>query len=319
MGDELAMEAKYIWNSTSDTKRSTSSGAFYLIARKFLEEHKDNSSVYGCAFNKEFVAQHYRVVNVDDLSVFQGSKYVQSNMNQVFNQVKDDLFNGKYVLFSGTACQVVAINKFCKNMQDRLFTIDVLCHGVPSPKLWREYVQVLQRREKNKIMSISFRNKSKTNRLGYVLQYTVNGKIKKIYPSESEYYSSFISSKSLRPSCYTCPFIKEYKEVDLTLGDSNNKTFHPTDAISLAIIRTDKGSEMLASISDECEMTDADYLEDAKTNKKLIEPAKKPEERENYYSNISSAVLDQTVSIPIFLKNRIKDKFPTSLKDFFRR
>ena len=312
------METKYIWNSSSETEKSTSSGAFYLIARRFFEIHK-NAAVYGCAFDKDFVARHCRADSIDELSKFQGSKYVQSEMLNVYDEVKDDLSNGTYVLFSGTACQTVAMTKFLNANYDRFFAIDVLCHGVPSPKLWREYLGILQEKERGQISSISFRNKSATNRLGYILQYTVGRRTKKIFPEESEYYSSFIGNKSLRPSCYNCPFVGMYIGADLTLGDSNSRVFHPTEAISLAVIRTDKGKELINYIKDQCEMTDADYDEDAKTNKKLVEAALCPIERYSYYSEMSTEILSRKSSLVQFIKNRVKNMIPTSIKNHIRR
>ena len=307
------MIAKYIWNSELETKKSTSSGAFFLIAKHFL---LNNGIVYGCAFDQEFAVRHIRITNINELPLLQGSKYVQSDMTGVYEMILKDLKNGEKVLFSGTACQAVAVSKYVGSYSNNLYTIDVLCHGVPSPGYWKKYISYLEDCGKGKIVDFSFRNKSKTNRLGYIINYEIDGHKKTIFPSESAYYSAFLKGNSLRPSCYKCPFIGEYYWCDLTLADSNNKKFHPTEAISLLIIRNDKGYELYQYICNKCETKDADINEESKLNKKLVEAAIRPSQREVFYSD---NIMNQRINLLSYLKNRLTNMIPTSIKDKIRR
>jgi len=310
-------QAIYVWSSDPGTKKSTSAGAFYLIACEFLRRNKDNAAVYGCAFDENMIARHIRITDKGELSKLQGSKYVQSYTNGIYQRVKKDLVVGKYVLFSGTACQTLAVKNYIGSANDeRLYTIDVLCHGVPSPKFWRKYVDSLANGT-GKITDVRFRNKSKTNRMGYIFKYKLDGREKTIYPNESAYYQAFIDGASLRPSCYKCPFVGDYEGSDITLADSNNKEFHPYEAISLVVRRTEKGEYLLNTIRGKCESKEANADIDSAYNKKLIASTLKSKNRDSFYKN---DILEmERRSHKTFLINRIKDKLPTSIKDILRR
>lgn len=313
------MITKYIWSSNIETQNSTSAGAFFLIAKEFFKEHKGRVSVYGCAFDDNFTVSHIRIDHEGGLVKLQGSKYVQSNTSGIYKNVLDDLKKGLFVLFSGTACQVAAVNKYVGCYSERLYSIDVLCHGVPSPSLWEKYVKFLKKDHIGKISDIRFRNKSKSNRLGYMLKYKVDGNKKTVYLDESFYYKAFIDGTSLRPSCYMCPFVGEYKYSDITLADSNNKVFHSTEAISLVLVRSEKGKMMLDSIDTLCECIEADILSELKTNKKLSKPTDFPMERISFYTNITEESMNVNVAFKTFVVNRIKNAIPTVIKDKLRR
>ena len=272
-----------LWSPIKETKRSTSAGGFYLIARKFLEEHQGNASVYGAAFEDVRTVKHIRVTEIDELVRLQGSKYVQSDMSDCYKLIRQDLESQRYVLFSGTSCQAAAVKEFPFRNKERLFVIDVLCHGVPSPKLWREHVDYLEKKRNGEISQVYFRNKSNTNRMGYLLKYSSNGKRYTEYQDNDVYYKAFIDGDSLRPSCYVCPYVGEYQTSDLTLADSNNKQFHPYEAISLAIVRSNKGEQLLQSIAHECEYCNTLLELECIDNKKLIRATKKTENRDLFY------------------------------------
>lgn len=131
---------KLFWSSENITSKSTSAGLFVLIADNFLKIH-ENSTVYGCALVENQV-KHIAIKNRKDLFRLQGSKYVQSNLTHVFLNVKEDLENGKNVLFSGTACQISAIKAYLKQDYQNLMTIDIVCHGVPSPEFFDYYYHI---------------------------------------------------------------------------------------------------------------------------------------------------------------------------------
>lgn len=309
------MKYQLLWSADGETKRSTSAGCFYLIAREFLKLHADNASVYGCGFRDVRTVTHLRVTSIDELPRLQGSKYVQSDIAECFNAISQDLNAQRYVLFSGTSCQTAAIQNFPFRNKEKLFVIDVLCHGVPSPRLWREYVTVLEERYHGKITNLSFRNKSKTNRMGYLLKFTCNRKTYTVFQDADFYYKSFIDGDSLRPSCYVCPFVGDYQSSDLTLADSNSKQFHPYEAISLAIIRSEKGKQLLHLAEKWLESQETSFQAEAQTNRKLIAPSVKTCRRNSFFSNLSHEdMLLHTRKIALAVM-KIKNLIPTKLKD----
>ena len=317
MGNRV-ISAKYVWSPDPATGNSTSAGAFYLIAREFLKAFGDRAAVYGCAFDGENRVVHIRVDRADELGKLQGSKYVQSDTSGIYGKLLADLKRGFNVLFSGTACQTAAAYKFAGDYGQRLYTVDVLCHGVPSPVLWEKYVASLEDRYGGRLTNIRFRNKSGTNRLGYLLKFKVNGRAKTIYPSESGYYTAFLDGASLRPCCYNCPFVGDYEYADLTVADSNNKDFHPSQAISLVLVRSEKGQRLYDMIKHLLESVDAEYGLERNVNRKLAQPTERPTRRDTFYEESHLAMANKA-SFAAMAKSRLKAVVPTSLKDAIRR
>lgn len=309
------MKYQLLWSSDSETRRSTSAGGFYLIAREFLKLHSDNASVYGCGFRDVRTVTHLRVTNIDELPHLQGSKYVQSDISKCFDAIAQDLNAQRYVLFSGTSCQAAAIQNYPFRNKEKLFVIDVLCHGVPSPGFWRAYVDVLEEKYHGTITNLSFRNKSKTNRMGYLLKFTCNGKTQTVFQDADFYYKSFIDGDSLRPSCYVCPFVGEYQTSDLTLADSNNKRFHSSEAISLAIVRNEKGNQLLQMAGERFEFMETTLDAEAQTNRKLIVPTVKTAKRDEFYKKMRPEDMTVRIRKMALLIMQVKSFIPTKLKD----
>ena len=137
---------------------STSGGVFGEMARLVISE---GGCVYGCAWDENLHARHKKVECLDDLQQIQKSKYVQSDTNTTFIDVRNDLKQGRKVLYSGTACQIAGLRKFLNGREDRLITVEVACHGVPSPGLFQKYINWKSRIYRSKIVGIQFRNKEK--------------------------------------------------------------------------------------------------------------------------------------------------------------
>ncbi len=145
------------WNRNRKMRReSTSGGVFRLLGEKML---KQGGVVYGAAFDQNFVVRHKRIDNIKELPVLLGSKYVQSDLGSVYLDVKKDLEDGKGVLFSGVPCQVAGLKNYLKKEYDNLLCVDILCHGVPSPLVFRDYLQYMQKCYQSKIKKINFRYK----------------------------------------------------------------------------------------------------------------------------------------------------------------
>lgn len=232
-------------------KASSSGGAFYEIALKVINK---GGRVYGAAYDENFVVKHIGVSDKNGLEKIMKSKYVQSDMGNVFSEVKSDLENDIPVLFSGTGCQVQGLRNFLGKEYDNLLCVDIVCHGVPSPKLFADYLSFMENKYKSKITSVNFRGKAIKNKVQDMLITFENGKRYSEIPSIDSYYSFFAKNFSLRDSCFECPFSNIKRVGDITLADYwkiENKypEFQDYKGISLLITNTEKGEKYLDFIS----------------------------------------------------------------------
>ncbi|MFZ7131420.1 MAG: Coenzyme F420 hydrogenase/dehydrogenase, beta subunit C-terminal domain [Eubacteriales bacterium] len=201
--------------------KSTSGGIFGCIAEYILTL---GGSVYGCSFNEKNEAIHIRIANSDQLDCLRGSKYVQSNTRQTFKEVKKDLNNGLFVLFSGTPCQIAGLKSFIGDSCS-LFTVDLVCHGVGSQAYFNKWIKYLENKNNAIITELNFRSK-KTQ--GWLLEgdYTFkpNGKFQELRRRtlayfENYYYFYFLRGDIYRESCYCCNYATINRVGDFTLGD----------------------------------------------------------------------------------------------------
>ena len=145
------------WNNDDEIrKKSTSGGIFSAISKYILN---NNGVVCGAIYNEKFEVVHEIIDNIDDLEKIYGSKYVQSDLKDNFRRIKKYLNDGRLVLFSGTPCQVSGLNSFLVKEYENLYTCDIVCHGVPSPKVFEKYKRELEEANNSEILNINFRDK----------------------------------------------------------------------------------------------------------------------------------------------------------------
>lgn len=242
-----------VWsNDQTIRQESSSGGAFSELAELVL---KNGGAVVGCAMSEDcYYAQHIVVETQEDMKKLRGSKYVQSDVNGSFQKVKQMLSEGREVLFSGTPCQVAGLRTYLgsKNMQN-LYLIDFICHGVPSPKVWKKYVDFRETEVGSSAQKACFRNK----RYGwkrYSLQFEYKNNKEYIKPAAEDWYlKGFISNLYLRPSCFDCKFKGERYCSDITLADfwgidNYIPKINDDKGISLVISHTAKGEELIQKI-----------------------------------------------------------------------
>lgn len=221
--------------------RSRSGGFFFALASMYLQ---NNGVVYGCAQNEQFEAEHIRIDKKSDLPRLAGSKYVQSDLKDTFHQVEEDLKNGANVLYSGTGCQIEGLIGYLhiKKIDTRcLLTIDIVCHGAPSPEIWRAFLQWAQVRFGGKITAVDFRDKT----YGWSSHFetlTINNKKHTMDYYKEMFYKHYI----LRPSCYHCPYCDTDRVADLTIADAwgvdySNADFNDDKGCSLVIVNSEHG------------------------------------------------------------------------------
>lgn len=195
---------------------STSGGAFSAIGQYALNQ---NGVVYGCAYNDAMEIVH---ISTDDdvcLADFRGSKYVQSNITGIYNAIKQNLIEGRFVVFSGTSCQVAGLNNYLKKSYENLLTVEVICHGTPSPYLWEQYLNYQKSIYKSNPKSISFRKKTYGYHSGTMEIVFENGKRYTGSARVDLMLKSFFSEIASRPSCYACPCKGMERAADLSIYD----------------------------------------------------------------------------------------------------
>lgn len=216
-------------NDESVRMQSSSGGMFTLIAESVIDR---GGVVFGVCFDREWNVVHDYTETKDGLAKFRGSKYVQSNVGSCFTQVKSFLDSGREVLFSGTPCQVAGLKNYLRKPYSNLLTVDLVCHGVPSPYVWRKYLQETVCRAYgikgdkkyavnpgDYISDISFRAKDNGwKKFSFRILYR-DGRIEIKTFSENIYMNVFLSNLSLRPSCYACPAKLCNVRSDITLAD----------------------------------------------------------------------------------------------------
>ncbi len=219
--NETKEQHAYIFQNANDDVRrqSTSGGAFSAIAEKIIDK---NGIVYGVIFDKDFNVIHKGIENKGELYKFRNSKYVQSNLNNVFKEVKENLEKDRWVCFSGTSCQIEGLKNFLRKQYEKLLLVDVVCRAVPSPLIWKKYLK-LKKQENGDVSKIYFRDKLYGYKYSNFSVYDSQNNLRYHNGVESDpYLRAFFSNICDRPSCYNCKFKKLNRESDITLWDCFN-------------------------------------------------------------------------------------------------
>jgi coenzyme F420-reducing hydrogenase beta subunit len=205
------------WNKNIDERlQSTSGGIFYVIAKQFI---KDGGIVYGASMNNSLLAFQKKVTTLNDLNLLRGSKYMQSDTNSSFKQVKHNLLDGEKVLYSGTPCQIAGLKLFLRKEYENLYTIDLVCHGTPSHSIFIKHLRYIESKEHSKINSFLFRDKTKSGWRTYISYKLDNGKIIRLQTGSDFYFHAFSSGYFNRLSCYQCEYSCSQRCGDITLSD----------------------------------------------------------------------------------------------------
>lgn len=235
-----------------EIETSRSGAAFIAISDYILE---NGGIVYGVGYKDHFRVAHKRATTKEERNEFKGSKYVQSDLDGIFRQVKEDLKQGHTVLFSGTPCQTAGLNSYIgKKLRENLVLVDIVCHGVPSPYIWRDYLVYIEKKYKKEVVKVNFRDKSRIGWSGHIESFVFdNGK--KI---ESRNYTDlFQQNIMLRQSCSICHFANYIRPSDFTIGDywgweKISKDFNSDNkGCSLLFINTIKGQHVLKKMKHE--------------------------------------------------------------------
>ena len=275
--------------------KSRSGGAFAGLANHILSL---GGVIYGAVYNEDYSISHFRCDNKNDLVKIQGVKYIQSEMNDIFSQVKADLKAEKYVLFSGTSCQVAGLLSYLgKTDNSKLFTADLICHGVPNNMIWQEFLHWNERKYKGKLTDAKFRDKS----YGWKTHFeavTIDG----VKHKTKRFCLMFYENDILRPSCYECKYSNLDRVGDFTLGDfwglkRQHKDFVDKIGCSLFLINTERGQDLFSKVENEFILRDADVVKASYPNPNLRFPTPKPENRDYFWSLYKKYDFDTVMKI----------------------
>lgn len=243
----------YIFQNNNEKIRedSTSGGIYTAIAEDVV---KKGGVVFGAAFDENYVVKHSYATKKDDLKKFRKSKYVQSDLNDTFREVKRYLDEDKIVCYSGTPCQIAGLKSFLKKDYEKLILVDIMCHSVPSPLYFEKYKKyILKKLKANKITNINFRDKSKYGyKYSMMTVETDNGKYSQGIDTDP-YLRAFFGDYSVRPSCYNCKFKTQKRVSDITIWDCFNineidKSYDDDKGTTRVLIQSEKGNKLINNL-----------------------------------------------------------------------
>lgn len=274
-------------------KYSSSGGVFTPLSDVFL---KKKNAVVCALYNFDKNSVEYRLVyNEDGRNAARGSKYIQSNLLNVFRESEIFLIEhpDKKILFIGMGCQSAGFKNFMENrkLADRVTTVDIICHGAPSPKVWRDYLGFIS--QNHEISSISFKDKR--------VSWDNPTAVIKVDNREiliSDYLKLFYSKCILRPSCHKCPYATTRRKVDMTIGDywgieKVHPDFYNPMGNSLVLIHTDKGYNLFKEIKNSIDFKESDEISCLQPN--LIKPTAISSKRDDFWRDYKNIGIEFTI------------------------
>lgn len=271
--------------------KSSSGGAFSVLADSILSQ---GGLIFGAIFDESFKVVHSCTDRKERIDAFRRSKYVQSDTLHTFTSVKEALSSGREVLFCGTPCQIKGLKLFLQKPFDNLTTVDIICHGVPSPKVWHDYIDALGKKMGSdyKLSSVNFRSKKAGGWKRFAIELVFSSESGKSakrviqHPRDNTFYQLFFQNISLRPACYQCPAKGFTSGSDLTLADfwGIEKTapqFDDDNGVSLVFVNTRKGSSLTDALS--IERFEVSIEEATKHNPSAYNSVPEPAKRKKFF------------------------------------
>ena len=292
-------------------RKSSSGGIFSLLCEDILSQ---GGVVAGASFTSDYKAvRHELVSQSEELSKLRGAKYLQSDLGNTFLAIEECLRSGMKVLFSGTPCQVDGLKAFIGEKSENLICIDMVCHGVPSPMIWRKYCSEIEKKEKGYIRFVNFRHKKYPWEKPSVDTQFKNEKIIFRTKSEDPYMRLFLSDYTLRPSCYQCQHKGVNRKADITIADfwKINRVLPElaNDAgNSLVLAHTDKGRDIIQRIWGKMNVKETDPIEAIKYNGSAVRSSSEPQDLDKFWDSQASLSVEKLAFeyAPITSKNGVK-------------
>ena len=329
----------YVINNKNDEVRSqsTSGGAFTPIAEYVI---KKGGIVFGARYGENLDVYHAYTEKIDDLKMFRGSKYVQSDLKNSFSEAKEFLNSGRLVCFSGTPCQIQGLKSYLAKEYENLITLDVVCRAVPSPLVLKKYLNYQKKNNNNKeINSIIFRDKSK---YGYSYSsMTVQGKdfLYREGVETDPYLRAFFNNYSGRPSCYNCKFRNNERISDFTVWDcftiaEFDKKLADNKGTTRMIIQTRKGKDIFEKIKSDYNFTEIKIEDAVKNVREMVESPVVNPRREEFFKDLNTMeeieffkkyfpnnirVKSEKMVRKILIKTKLNDKVKNMVKKIIKK
>ncbi len=286
--EDSKVEAYAAYNKDSDVRfKSSSGGIFSLMAEEVLAQH---GVVYGAAMEEDLVVRHIKVESLVELEKLRGSKYVQSIVGDSFRSCKEMLEKGRVVLFSGTPCQIGGLKAYLRKDYENLYTVDIICHGVPSPLVWAKYIE--EENAAQPIGEIQFRSKT-TGWKDYCFRINYkNGEFLEMPTMTNVYMAGFLHNLYLRASCYKCHYKSIKRCSDITIADFwgiENIMPEMDDDLGTSLVfpQNQKGMRLLDGIREKIIIKQADARKAVNYNISMIESATKNRKRKIFFEKLS--------------------------------
>lgn len=290
------------WNRDEKIREASSSGgAFSLFAEEIL---KEGGVVFGARYRDHRVT-HVAVTDSEGLAALRGSKYVQSEIGDCYQKAKEYLDQGRKVLFTGTPCQTAGLRTFLGKPDPNLWLVDFICHGVPSPMVFEEYLRSVEEKSGAEITAFSFREKDKgwqSSGLQLGTKITLSdGTVIRNYPAlKDTYMNGFLEDIYLRPSCYSCRFKSMPKwGADITIADFwGIDRFLPEmndgKGTSLLLVNSEQGRRLFSRVKDGFEYKRINWKRATHRNPPLTQSAKRPKLRDTFFAELEQNGYDRT-------------------------
>ena len=317
--DDFETKAYAVINKDDEVRAQSSSGGIFFPLAKWVIEQ--GGVVFGARWNDKWEVVHDYAEDIEGVIAFMRSKYVQSVVGDTLRQAKQFLDAGRWVLYSGTPCQLGGLRAYLGKEYERLIQVDLICHGVPSPGVWRSYLKDYFGKEK--IVYINFRDKSE-GWLGF--RTAIKTTTSKVCEGQMEnpYFRGFLTNVYLRDSCYNCHFRQYHRASDITLADywgidKIRPDMHDNKGTSAVFAHTEKGENVLLTMSSDLYMIAQDGDAVVSCNKAMIVDYDKPQGRSTYFSFFSclgfrySRFIMKQDSIAIRICRKIRKMFKKAL------
>ena len=314
-----------IINKNDEVRKESSSGGFFSVVAEYVLDQK--GIVFGAAYNDKYEVEHIGIESKNDIYMLRGAKYVQSNLENTFQFVKKELLKKRIVLFSGTGCQVSGLKKYLQKEYDNLICMDLVCHGVPSPKIWKKYVENRTRIDNEEKLPKRVNMRSKEtgwSRYSYSIQFFYDEEKQYLQSSAKDsFMRAFISDLCSRPSCAKCEFKGINRNSDFTLGDywgiwNQDLSMDDNKGTSLVYVHSKKGREILEKIRNNIIIKKMNIDKSWEENPSVIYSSELHQQFDLFYERINRGDEFENVVHDI-LDVKDKKKIVKKLKSFFHK
>jgi coenzyme F420-reducing hydrogenase beta subunit len=300
------------WNNDKNKRFDSSSGGIFTSIAEWILSN--DGVIFGVGYDSVFNVIHKETHTIEGLKELRGSKYVQSDINDTYKITREYLKKYKKVLFVGTPCQIAGLYNFLGKDYDELYTCDLVCHGVPSPMVYKKYLDYLKYEYKTEVETISFRNKQHGwKNYSFFIRFT-DGKFYSKLGKDNNYIIGFLRDYFLRPSCYSCKHKKTTRYGDITLADfwgvgGKYPELDDDKGTSLLLVNSEKGKIIIDSCKDSIfsQPCDLDYA--IMNNPCIVKSGKKPKLRENFFEDFNNRdfkyVMKKYMNPPSWIKMKI--------------